>query len=374
MTFKMTCQDAVTLFTTQIDSLPTGESVKFKILPGQPKGDTVLFTRGNNNFAVIGISLGCSEKGIFESERTLIYYYGFIKNSPDERIFPVSVGMVASGKKFKDGGEFLNFIYEKLRIGLIILDEEFEKVACPKCGSTQRKGTCLSEKCNNSALYNPSVKDLPKAISIPKSNTTVPVTAPQKEFIASMRDFLVLNEDMTYNLSDSQINRLMIDEAVLLIQEMTIYRAKFIEKYGKANIKYPQSKNPSTDRQRKYIKGMQTFLKKHGNKTYDFSNNEIDGMSFDEANSLIKQMIPIHEKAKTQEAAKKPSFIDAVTTMPTQEFVDNQEKAKKEPAKIPAKTPSKAKVSAPRGNVTGLPKIILDTKSVLDDDDDDNGF
>jgi hypothetical protein len=106
---------------------------------------------------------------------------------------------------------------------------------------------------------------------------------------------------------------------------------------------------------------MITFLKNIGDKQYNISHNEIEGMSIGVARNLISQMLPYYQQ-KLNENPKKPSFIDAVSSPP-----------------IPGGHPyyaaqTAAKQAGRKQAPAKLPTPKLDLTDIFKKNDDDEGF
>jgi hypothetical protein len=368
MTFSASCETVVKfmydLFERN-DALKKN-GIKLKPMPGQPKNDTVLyFSVPDYNHVAVGFSLGCRENSVFDPARMSIYFYGFVRDHKDEKVMPSAIGMSVLGKSVKSPEEFIKFVEAGIVKSARTVVNEFSKEKCSICGSTQRNNSCVNTKCRNSALYDPNVQNMPKPIPVPSVNPQIAVAEPasdkQKKFIRDMKNFLILNEDMKYNIPENEIENICKADAIELLEAMTVYRAAFIDRHGKENVKYPQSPDPLTPKQKKLLKQMITFLKNIGDKQYNISHNEIEGMSIGVARNLISQMLPYYQQ-KLNENPKKPSFIDAVSSPP-----------------IPGGHPyyaaqTAAKQAGRKQAPAKLPTPKLDLTDIFKKNDDDEGF
>lgn len=367
MAFTTDCETVVKFMYELFESSDSlkRNGIKLKPMPGQPKNDTVLyFSVPGYNYVAVGFSLGCRENSLFDPARMSIYFYGFVRDHKDEKVGPSAIGMCMLGKSVNSAEEFISFVEAGISKSARTIVNEFSKERCSVCGSTQRNNSCVNAKCKNSALYDPNVQNMPKPIPVPNVNPQVAVAEPatdkQKKYIRDMRNFLILNEDMQYNIPDSQIENMCKSDAVELLEAMITYRAAFIDKHGKENVRYPKSPQPLTDAQKKYLKQMLTFLKNIGDKRYNISPNEIEGMSIGEARDLISQMKPYYEQKKG-ENPKKPSFIDAVSSPPI-------------PGGHPFYAAQTAAKQAGRKTSAQLPTPKIDLTDIFKKNDDDEGF
>lgn len=351
------------------------------------KSITYVVTTQDNKKVAVGFILGCNKGEKFIPKEMLIYYFGFIRNTPGQAVNASPIKMLDQGKDFDTVNDILEFIVKKAKIGLTYIDENFDKEWCPKCGSTQENSTCVNDKCTRS--FEGSTANIPVPPSnLPRSTPTgknLPAASDkQKKYITGMRDYLINAEDFKYNdLANDEIEDLDIEAADLLIKSMKNYYDKFVEneraQAKKAGVpaKKQSSGPPITDGQLQYLRDMTNFLYQIGDTKYNLSDEDLQALTKFEAIDLIAAMKPHYVRLKAE------NFVTMPKPPPTPKGQTPKAQAPKSPkspyeddsfrdieeGKEPPKSNKPANKPATKRAEPAKEKIDI-TKLLKNDDDD----